>query len=60
MGSSDAAAQYLNTPQHGKAAADLAIKLFVIMDRRLPARLNQLSNRPEGSLAFPTQPVIRP
>jgi hypothetical protein len=24
-----------------------------IMDRRLPARLNELSDRPEGSLAFP-------
>jgi MscS family membrane protein len=26
------------------------------MDRRLPARLNELSDRPEGSLAFPAKP----
>jgi hypothetical protein len=36
--------QYLNPSQHGKAAGDLAEEWFVIMDRRLPARLNELSN----------------
>jgi MscS family membrane protein len=55
-GDYDAAAQYLNTQRRGKAAADLAHELFVIMDRRLPARLNELSDRPEGSLAFPAKP----
>jgi len=30
------------------------------MDRRLPARLNELSNRPEGSLPFPTKPGRSP
>lgn len=52
-GDYDAAAQYLNTQRRGKAAADLAHELFLIMDRRLPARLNELSDRPEGSLAYP-------
>jgi len=52
----DAAAQYLNTERRGQAAANLAHELFVIMDRRLPARLNELSDRPEGSLAFPAKP----
>jgi MscS family membrane protein len=46
----------LNTQRRGKAAADLAHELFVIMDRRLPARLNELSDRPEGSLAYPAKP----
>jgi len=46
----------LNTQRRGKAAADLARELFFIMDRHLPARLNELSNRPEGSLAFPAKP----
>lgn len=52
----DAAAQYLNTRLRGKAAATLAQQLFVVLDRRLPPRLNQLSDRPEGSLAFLTRP----
>lgn len=49
----EAAAQYLNTSLRGKAAADLAHELFVVLDIRLPARLNELSEKPEGSLAFP-------
>jgi len=55
-GDYDAAAQYLNTQRRGKAAVDLAHELFVIMDRRLPARLNELSDRPEGSLTYPAKP----
>ena len=55
-GDYEAAAQYLNTPLRGKAAADLAHRLFVTLDRLLPARLNQISDRPEGSLAFLTKP----
>jgi MscS family membrane protein len=43
------AAEYLNTKLHGKAAAVLAYKLSTVLDRRLPARLNQLSDQPEGS-----------
>ena len=45
------AAQYLNTRLRGKAAENLAHQLFVVLDRRLPAHLNQLSEKPEGSLA---------
>jgi len=48
-GDSDLAAQYLNTRRHGKAASDLAQQLFVVLDRRLPARLNTLSDSPDGS-----------
>ncbi len=55
-GDYDAATEYLNTKLRGEAATDLARELFVIIDRRLPARLNQLSDRPEGSLAFPAKP----
>jgi MscS family membrane protein len=55
-GDDETAAEYLNTPLRGKAAAVLAHQLFVVLDRRLPARLNELSDRPEGSLAFLTRP----
>jgi MscS family membrane protein len=55
-GDYEAATQYLNTKRRGEASTDLAHELFVIIDRRLPARLNQLSDRPEGSLAFPAKP----
>ena len=50
------AARYLNTGLGGKAAADLAQKLFVVLDRRLPARLNALSDLPEGSVSNPLKP----
>ena len=43
------AAEYLNTHLRGKAAAVLAYKLSIVLDRRLPAKLNQLSDKPEGS-----------
>ncbi len=55
-GDNELAAQYLNTRLRGKAAADLANQLFVVLDRRLPARLNQLSDKPEGSLSDPLKP----
>jgi MscS family membrane protein len=55
-GDDETAARYLNTRLKGKDAAGLAHKLFVVMDRRLPTRLNQLSDRPEGSLSFPAEP----
>jgi MscS family membrane protein len=55
-GDNETAARYLNTRASGQAASTLAHELFVVLDRRLPARLTQLSDRPEGSLAFPTRP----
>jgi MscS family membrane protein len=45
-----AAARYLNTPLQGPAADGLASQLIAILDRRLPAHLDQLSNQPDGSL----------
>ena len=55
-GEYQAAAEYLNTRLHGKAAAVLAYKLSIVLDRRLPARLNQLSDKPEGSLSGSVSP----
>ncbi len=52
-GDYELAARYLNTQLRGDAAEVLAHKLFVVLDRRLPPRLNQLSDNPEGSLADP-------
>jgi MscS family membrane protein len=58
-GDNDLAAQYLNTRLRGKAATDLAHQLFVVLDRRLPARLNALSDVPEGSdLLKPNQELV--
>jgi len=34
----------------------LAHQLFTVLNRRLPPRLNQLSDKPEGSLADPLEP----
>jgi MscS family membrane protein len=55
-GDYETAAEYLNTRLRGQAASDLASQLYVVLDRRLPARLNEVSDRPDGSLAFPTKP----
>ena len=52
----ETAARYLNTPLRGKSATELAHQLFVVLDRRLPARLNQLSDESEGSLLDPLRP----
>jgi len=41
---------YLNTSLRGKAAEDLAMKLSVVLNQRLPARLNEISDKAEGSL----------
>src|SRR5437763_1107140 len=57
-GKNEGAAQYLNTRMRGAAAATLASQLFTILDRRLPARHSKLSDRPEGSVAYPAQPHL--
>jgi MscS family membrane protein len=49
----EVAAQYLNTRLHGTEAESLAKELFYVLDRRLPAKLNNLSNDPNGSLSDP-------
>jgi hypothetical protein len=50
-GRMEVASQYLSTPLRGAAAQELAQKLFIVLDRRLPARLLELSDSPEGSLS---------
>jgi len=55
-GNNEATPLYLDTALKGQAAVELAHKLFVVLDNRLPARLNELSDRPEGSLANPLKP----
>jgi MscS family membrane protein len=50
------ARQYLDTPLSGAAAEQLADQLFVVLDARLPARLAQLSDAPEGSRSNPLAP----
>jgi MscS family membrane protein len=55
-GTDQLAVQYLNTRLRGKAAAELAHQLFVVLDRRLPAKLQKLSDNPEGSLSAPLEP----
>src|SRR5277367_396061 len=45
-----AAAKYLNTSQGGPAAEELASQLIAVLDRRLPAHLDQVSNQADGSL----------
>ncbi len=52
-GNDELAAQYLNTKLRGDAAAVLANQLFTVLDRRLPPKLNQVSDSPEGSLSDP-------
>ena len=55
-GDYELAARYLNTGFRGKAATDLAHQFSVVLDRRLPARLNTISDLPEGSLSNPLKP----
>jgi MscS family membrane protein len=51
------ASHYLSTPP-GPAAEDLAHKLFIVLDARLPARLTEVSDAPEGSRANPLAPDL--
>jgi MscS family membrane protein len=49
---------YLDTSLSGQAARDLANQLYVVLDSRLPVRLSQLSDRPEGTPDNPLQPDL--
>jgi MscS family membrane protein len=49
----DLAAQYLDTHTNEKDAIALARQLFFVLDRKLPAKLNNVSNDPLGSLSDP-------
>jgi MscS family membrane protein len=55
-GDNELAARYLNTSLRGERATVLAHQLFTVLDRRLPPRLNQLSDKPEGSLTDTLEP----
>jgi MscS family membrane protein len=55
-GNDDVTPLYLDTNLKGKDAVDLAHKLYVVLDTRLPARLQELSDLPEGS----ADNVLRP
>ncbi len=55
-GDFETARRYLNAPLGGTGQDELARKLSVVLDRRLPPRLNQLSPLPEGSHYFPAEP----
>jgi MscS family membrane protein len=55
-GNAEVAVRYLNTRLQGERAATLARQLFVVLDRRLPTRINLLSDRPEGALSNPLKP----
>ena len=55
-GQHEIARQYLDTRLTATAADALAHQLFVVLDARLPARLQQISDSPEGSRANPLRP----
>ena len=55
-GQNELALQYLNTRLGGSAGEALAHQLFIVLDRRLPPRLNELSDLPEGSVSDPLNP----
>jgi MscS family membrane protein len=57
-GENELARQYLNTRLSAKAAEDLAQELFAVLDARLPPRLDELSDAPEGSRANPLTPNL--
>jgi len=47
---------YLNSGLSGEDATELAQKLYVVLNSRLPVRVNILSDRSEGSLVNPLKP----
>ena len=55
-GNAEISVLYLNTPLRGEEAEDLARQLAIVLNRRLPARLNTLSEKPEGSIPDPLRP----
>jgi MscS family membrane protein len=47
---------YLNTRLRGDAALNLSRQLCIVLDRRLPAKLQRLSDQREGSMDDPLNP----
>ena len=56
-GQNDVARLYLDTRLSNEAAEELAHQLFLVLDIRLPARLAEISDSPEGSRANPLAPA---
>src|ERR1044071_8790428 len=56
QGNAAVAALYLNTSLRGEASETLAHQLAIVLDRRLPARINEISDKSEGSLLNPLKP----
>jgi len=52
------ASAYLNTTLLGQAAVELVHQLYVVLDNRLPARLGEVSDRPEGGAPSPLTPDV--
>jgi MscS family membrane protein len=55
-GQDQLAREYLETRLTGESTEALAHQLFVVLDARLPARLTQLSDAPQGSRTNPLMP----
>src|SRR4029434_7675116 len=55
-GNAEIASLYLNTPLRGAEAEERARQLAIVLNRRLPPRLNELSEKPEGSVPDPLKP----
>jgi MscS family membrane protein len=55
-GDEEIARQYLDTGTSGADNGELSRQLFVVLDVRLPPRLRQLSDAPEGSRTNPLRP----
>jgi len=55
-GNKELAPLYLNTPLRGRDASVLAGQLAAVIDRRLPARVNEISDKAEGSRRDPLKP----
>src|SRR5262249_40057878 len=55
-GDDDLARRYLNPTLKGDPAEKLAHQLFVVLDARLPPRLTQVSDAPDGSRVNPLEP----
>jgi MscS family membrane protein len=52
----DLATEYLDSRFRGKDSDQLVQQFAVVLDKKLPAKLNLLSEKPEGSLADPLNP----